>query len=114
MRGTVAGFLAGGGQNPSPQRRSQHRGLLARMIGIEPLESALEEALLPANDGRGARQQPTFDGAEGSSFGQQQDQLGAKDVAGRQRTGLSNAAEFQTLVRGEGDFAVCRHTNLEA
>jgi hypothetical protein len=27
---------------------------------------------------------------------------------------LSNAAEFRPLVAGEGHFAVCRHTNLEA
>jgi hypothetical protein len=27
---------------------------------------------------------------------------------------LRNAVEFQTLVCGERDFAVCRHTNLEA
>jgi hypothetical protein len=27
---------------------------------------------------------------------------------------LSDAAEFQTLVAGEGHFAICRHTNLEA
>jgi hypothetical protein len=27
---------------------------------------------------------------------------------------LSNAAEFRTLVTGEKDFAVGRHTNLEA
>ena len=37
MRGSVAGLLAGGGQNPSPQSRSQNRGLLAGMIGIEPV-----------------------------------------------------------------------------
>ena len=114
MRGTVAGFLAGGRQNPGAQSRSQHRGLLAGMIGIEPIEPGLEEALLPANDGGSSGLQPALDGAEGRAFGQHQDELGAKDVAGRQRTRLSNAAEFRTLVAGEGDFAACRHTNLEA
>jgi hypothetical protein len=34
MRGAVARFLAGGGENPGPQRRSQHRRLLAGMIGV--------------------------------------------------------------------------------
>jgi hypothetical protein len=58
--------------------------------------------------------QPALNGVEGSSFGQHQDELGAKDVAGRQGTRLSNAAEFRPLVAGEGHFAVCRHTNLEA
>jgi hypothetical protein len=27
---------------------------------------------------------------------------------------LSDAAEFRPLVAGEGHFAICRHTNLEA
>ena len=45
MGGTVAGFLAGGRQNPGPQTRSRHRGLLAGMIGIEPVEIGFEEAL---------------------------------------------------------------------
>ena len=51
MGGTVAGFLAGGRQDPGPQSRSQNRRLLAGMIGIEPVEPGLEEALLPADDG---------------------------------------------------------------
>ena len=34
MRGTVAGFLAGDRQNPSPQSRSENRGLLAGMINL--------------------------------------------------------------------------------
>jgi hypothetical protein len=36
MRGTFAGFLAGGGQNPRPQGRGQNRGILAGMIRVEP------------------------------------------------------------------------------
>jgi hypothetical protein len=84
------------------------------MIGIEPIESGLEEALLPADNGGSTGLQHTLDGAEGGSFGQHQDELGAKDVAGRQGTRLSDAAEFRTLVAGERYFTVCRHTNLEA
>src|SRR5204863_231501 len=76
-----------GRQNRGPQCRRQHRGLLAGMIGIEPIESGLKEALLPADDGRGTRLQSGLDGVEGSSLGQHQDEL---------------------------DFATCRHTNLEA
>jgi len=114
MRGTIARFLAGGRQNSGPQCRRQHHGLLAGMIGIEPIESGLKEALLPADDGRGTRLQSALDGVEGSSLGQHQDELGAKNVTRRQGTRLSNAAKFYTLVRGEGDFATCRHTNLEA
>ena len=49
MGGTVAGFLASGGQNPGAQSRSQQRRLLAGVIGIESVESGLEEALLPAD-----------------------------------------------------------------
>ena len=36
MGGTVARFLAGGGQNPSAQSRSQQRGRLAGVIGVSP------------------------------------------------------------------------------
>jgi len=51
-RGTVAGFLAGGRQNPGPAKpESSTRGLLAGMIGVEPVEPGFEEALLPADDG---------------------------------------------------------------
>ena len=32
--GTIAGFLASGGQNPSPQYGSQNGGLLAGMVGV--------------------------------------------------------------------------------
>jgi len=113
MRGPVAGFVAGGGQNPGPQPRSQHRGLLAGVIGVEPVEPRFEEALLPADDGGSTGLQPALNGIEGG-FCQHQDELSAKDVAGRQRTRLGDAAEFRTLVAGEGHFIVCRHTNLEA
>src|SRR6202030_852254 len=114
MGGTVAGFLAGGRQNPGPQTRSQHRGLLAGMIGIEPVETGFEEALLPADDRGSTGLQPALNGIERGSLCQHQDEPGAKDVAGRQGARLSDAAEFRTLVAGEGHFAVCRHTNLEA
>ena len=56
------------------------------MIGIEPIESGLEEALFPADDGGSTGLQHTLDGVEGGSLGQHQDELGAKDVsAGRMR-----------------------------
>ena len=114
MGGTVARFLASGGQNPGAQSRSQQRRLLAGVIGIEPVEAGLEEALLPANDGRRRSLQLPLDRAKRRALSQHQDELGAKDVARRQGTRLSNAAEFGTLVGAEGDFATCRHTNLEA
>ena len=114
MRGTIAGFLAGGRQNPGAQSCRQNRGLLAGMISIEPIDAGFEEALLPADDRRSAGLQPTFDGVEGSSFGQRQNEPGAKDVTRRQRTRLRNAAEFGMLVIGKRDSAVCRHTNLDA
>jgi hypothetical protein len=52
MGGTVVRFLAGGGQNPSLQSRGQNRGLLAGMIGVEPVQTRFQEALLPADDRR--------------------------------------------------------------
>jgi len=50
----------------------------AGMIGIEPIESGLEEALLPADDGGSTGLQPALNGIEGGSFCQHQDELGAK------------------------------------
>jgi hypothetical protein len=83
------------------------------MIGVEPVESGFEEALLPADDGGSTGLQPALNGVEGCSFGQHRDELGAKEVAGQQGTRLSDAAEFRKLVAGE-DTSLCRHTNLEA
>src|SRR5258708_12414100 len=70
MGGTVAGFLAGGRQNPGPQTRSQLRGLLAGMIGIEPVETGFEEALLPADDRGPPGFHPPLNRIEISSFRQ--------------------------------------------
>src|ERR1700747_3668747 len=107
MGGTVAGFLAGGRQNLGPQSGSQNRGLLAGMIGVEPVESRFEEALLPADDRGSTGLQPALNGVKGGSLCQYQDEVGAKHVAGRQGMRLSDAAEFRTLVAGEGHFC-CR------
>src|SRR5215471_263180 len=76
--GTVAGFLAGSRKNPGAENRSQNGGLLTGMIGVQPIEPEFEKALLPANDGGSTGLQPTLDGGEGGSFGQHQDELGAK------------------------------------
>jgi hypothetical protein len=92
MGGTVTGFLARGRQNPRPQSGSQNRGLLAGMIGVEP---EFEEALLPADDRGSTGLQHALNGVEGSSFCQHQDELGAKDVAGRQGTRLNDAASSE-------------------
>ena len=84
------------------------------MIGIQTIEPGFEKTLLPADDGRRTGLQPPFDGVEGSSFGQHQDQLGAKDVTRWQGARLSNAVQFQTLIAGKGDFTAGRRTSLEA
>src|SRR5258708_22910564 len=83
MGGTVAGFLGGGRENPGRQSGSQNGGLLAGMIGVEPVEPRFEETLLPADDRGSTGLQPALNGVEGGSFCQHQDELGAKDVAGR-------------------------------
>jgi hypothetical protein len=84
------------------------------MVGVQPIQPEFEKALLPTNDGGSTGLQLTLDRVERASFGQHQDELGAKHVACRQGTRLRNAAEFGTLVMGERDFAIGRHTNLEA
>ena len=75
-----------------------HRGLLSGMGRVQPVESCGQKALLPATDGRRGGSQPQFDETVRSASGQQQDQPGAKDMLGEQRSGLGNPAEFQTLV----------------
>ena len=42
--GSIAGFFARSGQNPGPQGRCQHAGLLAGMIGIQSVESGIGSA----------------------------------------------------------------------
>jgi hypothetical protein len=114
LRGTVAGFLASGRQNPGAQSRSQYRGLLAGVIGIKPIEPGLEETPLSADDGGSRGLQLPLDRAERRALSQHPDKLGAKDIACGQGTRLSDAAEFRMLVGSEGHFALCRHINLEA
>jgi hypothetical protein len=93
----VVGFLAGGRQNPRAQYPHHHRAPQAGMIGIEPIQPGVEKTLLPANDGPGGGLQPTLDGVERSPFRQQQDQLGAKDVA-PQKVLDSGPAKFWSQV----------------
>ena len=108
------GFLRVAEKNPGAQASRQNRGLLPGMIGVEPIDPGLEEPLFPANDGRRPGLQKSLNRVEGSAFGQHQDELGPKAVTGRQRTRLRNAAEFGMLITGEEDYAICRHTNVEA
>ena len=93
VRGPVAGFSPGGGQDAGAQSRSQHTGFLAGMIGVQSLESVLPEALLPANDGGSRGLELSLDRVERRrAFGQHQNQLGAKHISRGQRTGLGDAA----------------------
>lgn len=92
VRGPVARFSPRGRQDAGAQSRSQHMGLLTGMIGVQSLESALPKALLPANDGGRRGLQLSLDRVEGRAFCQQEDQLGAKHISGRQSAGLGDAA----------------------
>jgi len=112
--GTVAGFLAGGRKNFGPQSRSQNAGPLTAMVGVQPIHPEFEKALLPTNHGGSTGLRLALDRVERGSFGQHQDELGAKHVTCRQGTRLRNAAELGTLVIGERGFAIGRYTNLEA
>jgi hypothetical protein len=92
MRGPVARFFPRDRQDAGAQRGSQHTGLLAGMISVQPLESVLPEALLPANDGGRRGLELSLDRAEGGTLCQHEDQLGAKHISGRKSTGLGDAA----------------------
>ena len=93
VRGTIAGFLASGPQNAGAQKRGQHPGALAGMMGIEAIQTGCQEPLLPTNDRRSCGLQPLLDRAKGRTVGQHQDQLGAEHVSCRQ----GNATERSNL-----------------
>ena len=71
------------------------------MTGVESVDARSEETLLPSDDGRSSGSQLLLNGAERSALGQHQDQPSAKNISGRQRTGLRDAAEFALLTIGE-------------
>jgi hypothetical protein len=82
------------------------------MSRIQPVQSSGQKLLLPAADGRRGGPQPELDGVVGGAFGQRQDQLGAKDLAGRQGPGLGDAIQFQMLLFGE-NYGVAAHIGLD-
>ena len=79
-----------------------------------PSSPVLPEALLPANDGGRRGLELSLDRVEGGAFCQHEDQLGAKHVSGRQRTGLGDAAEVGMVLLGEQDLAANGHDSLDA
>jgi hypothetical protein len=73
MGGSVAWLFACGGQNASPQSRSEYAGWLAGMIGVQSIHPILLKALFPATDGGRCGLQPFFDCVKGCALCQQQD-----------------------------------------
>ena len=112
VRRLVGGRLARRSQNPRPQSGRKHERLLPRVCRVQSLQSCGQETLLPAADGRSRGSQAMLDRAVGCPFCQHQDQPGAKDIARRQRTGLSDAAEFQLLFFGKQN-GVADHISLD-
>jgi hypothetical protein len=49
VRRSILRLPAGGGENPRPQLRSEHRGWLSGVAGIQPVEAGSKEPLLPAS-----------------------------------------------------------------
>src|SRR2546426_548862 len=84
------------------------------MIGVQSFQSRLPEALLPANDGGCSGLELLLDRAKGHAFGQHQNQLGTKYIAGRQSTRLRDAAELRLLLRGEIDVTTGGHARFDA
>jgi hypothetical protein len=99
VRGSVAGFSPRGVQNAGAQSGSQYTRLLAGMIGVQPIEPVVPEALLPANDGGRRGLELSLDRAERHAFPQHQNQLGAKHISGGQRTRLANSLVMVTLLQ---------------
>ena len=84
------------------------------MIRVQPVEAIGQEPLLPAHDGRSGGLKSSLDRAEGESFGQHKNQLGAEDIAGRKRTGLSDSGKFVALGVAQGQMGGNRHTDIYA
>src|SRR6202007_2271785 len=62
--GTVLRLSASGRKYPCPQLRSEDRGRLPGMAGIEPVHAGGEETLGPQDEGLTGGSQPALNGAE--------------------------------------------------
>jgi hypothetical protein len=74
------------------------------MMGIQSIHPQPKEARLPADGGRCRGSKLLLDHAESGTFGQHQDQAGAKHISGGQRTRLRNAAQFLALLFAQQHF----------
>jgi len=110
--GTVLRPPAGGRENPRPQLRGEHRSRLTGMAGIQTVDAGSEEALLPSADGRSGGSQLPLNAVVRSPLRQHQDKPGTEDISSRQRTRLSNAAEFELLAVGENN-RIAGHISLD-
>ena len=97
VSGTVLRLFAGRRENPGSQLRSQHRSRLSRVAGIQTVDPRGKEALLPRLMVGAIVPILCLMVFERSAFSQHQDEPGAENISGGQRTGLRNTAEFDLL-----------------
>jgi len=81
------------------------------MTSIQTVYTGSKETHLPAADGRCRGPKLPLDGAVRCTLSQHQDQPGTEHIPGWQRTGLSNAAQFDSLFLIQHNV-VGRHDNL--
>ena len=112
LSGTIPRLSARSRQNPGSQLRGQHRGWLSRMAGIQSVQPRSKKTLLPSDDGRRRSSQSLLDRAERRSLSQHQNQPGSEYISRRQRSGLSNATQFQLLLSVK-DQRINGHTRLD-
>ena len=98
LRGIIPRLSARSKQTPGSQLRSQHRGWLSRMAGIQSVQPRSKKTLLPSDDGRRRSSPSLLDRAERRSFSQHHNQPGSEYISRRQGSGLSNATQFQLLL----------------
>ena len=82
------------------------------MTGVQPIDAGSKESLLPSADGRSSGSQMPLNGVVRSTLSQHQDKPGTEDISGRQRTRLSDTAEFELLVVGENK-RIAGHISLD-
>ena len=89
------------------------------MTSIQTVYAGTKETNLPAADGRCRGPKLPLDNAVRCTLGQHQDQPGTEHIPGWQRTGLGNAAQFDSLlltqfniVSGHDSLDVCHPSNV--
>ena len=81
------------------------------MAGVQSIKPGRQKPFLPTNNGRVGGVQPFADGRKRDALGQQQNQLGAENIPGRQGSRLGDAHQFILLLLTQPQVVTIR-TNI--